>query len=111
MGHNLPAIPYHRPIIEPDHSSNHIFCADSFGTVRPDPPGLLKFHCSEGRTPSRNVLSIHAQRQRNAAGTPNRDQRYSASSRFRLFDTLLDSAILILRSGTRFNGLGPTKTV
>src|SRR3989442_1165510 len=111
MGHNLPTIPYHRPILEPDHSSNRIFCADSFGTVRPDSPGFLKFHCSEGRTPSCNVISLDAQRQRNPAGTPKRDQRYSAGSRFRLFNTLLDSAILVLRSGTRFNRLGPTKTV
>src|SRR5260370_2846325 len=105
MGHDLPTIPYHRPIVEPDDSSNRIFCADSFGTVRPDPPGFLKFHCSEGRSSSCNVLSLHAQRQRNSAGTSKRDQRYSASSRFRLFDTLLDSAILILRSVTRFTVL------
>src|SRR5467141_2170849 len=110
MGHNLPTIPYHRPIIKSDNSSNRIFCADSFRTVRPDPPGFLKFHCSEGRTPSCNVTSLHGQRQCNAAGTPKRDQRYSASSRFRLFHTFLDPAIPILRSGTSFNCLAPTKT-
>src|SRR6267143_23124 len=110
MGHNLPTIPHHRPIIEPDDSSNRIVCADSFGTVRPDSPSFLKFHCSEGRTPSCNVISLHAQRQRNAAHTSKRDQRYSASSRFRLFHTLLNPAIPIPRSGTRFNRLGPIKT-
>src|SRR5467141_1672586 len=110
MGHNLPTIPYHRPIIEPDNSSNRIVRADSFGTVRPDPPSFLKFHSSEGRTPSCNVISLDAQRQRNAAGTSQRDQRYSASSRFRLFHTLLNPAIPILCSGTSFNRLGPTKT-
>src|SRR5260370_9028321 len=109
MGHNLPTFPYHRPIIEPDDSSNRIFCANSFGTVRPDPPGFLKFHCSEGRTPSCNVISIHDQRQRNATGSPKRDQRYSASSRFRLFEPLLDSATLILRPGTHSTRLAPTK--
>src|SRR5467141_1630630 len=111
MGHYLPTIPYHRPIIEPDDSFNRIFRADSFGTVRPDSPGFLKFHCSESRTPSCSVISLHAQRQRNAAGTPKRDPRYSASRRFRLFHTFLDSAILVLLSGTRFNRLDPTKTV
>src|SRR5713101_8365534 len=110
MGHNLSTIPYHRPIIEPDDSSNRIFCADSFGTVRPDPPGFLKFHCGEGRTPSCNVIALHAQRQRDAAGTSQRDRRYSASRRFRLFYALLDSAIPFLRSGTCFNRLGPIKT-
>src|SRR2546425_12256671 len=110
MGHNLPTIPYHRPIIEPDDPSNRIFCADSFGTVRPDPPGFLKCHCSEGRTPSCNVISLHAQCQRDAAGASKRDRRYSASSRFRLFYALLDSAIPILCSATRFNCLKPIKT-
>src|SRR5260370_7893371 len=96
MGHNLPTIPYDRPIVRPDDSSNRIFCADSFGTVRPDSPGFLKFHRGEGRTPSCNVISLHAQRQRDAAGTPKRDRRYSASRRFRLFYTFLDSPTLSL---------------
>src|SRR2546425_7935854 len=109
MGHNLPTIPDHRPISEPGDSSNRIFCADSFGTVRPDPPILLKFHRSEGRAPACNAIALHAQRQRNAAGPPKRDQRYSASRRFRLFYTLLDSTIPVLRSATRFNRLKPIK--
>src|SRR6266849_2905275 len=110
MGHNLPTIPYHRPIIEPDDSSDRIFCADSFGTVRPDSPGFLKFHCSEGRAPSCNVIALHAQRQRDAAGTSQRDRRYFASRRFRLLYPLLDTAIPILRSDTRFNRLKLIKT-
>src|SRR5467141_1472296 len=111
MGHNLPTIPYHRPISEPGDSPNRIFCADSLGALRPDTPRFFKFHCSEGRTPSCNLIALHDQRKRNAAVTPQRDQRYSASRRFRLFHTLLDAAIPIFCSGTRFNRLNQVKTL